>query len=135
MKESMDILSIMPAATALRHRPEPAAVLTRAVISAAERAGLRQRDLAAILGASEASISRLYRDRRVEPDTKEGELALLLLRAWRSLDTLVGGDDEAARAWLHSANEHLGGVPAERIRTAEGLVDVVRYLDAVRGRL
>ncbi|MGQ0767375.1 MAG: MbcA/ParS/Xre antitoxin family protein [Gemmatimonadota bacterium] len=122
-------------ATLLREQPEPAAVLTKALIAAADRAGLRQRDLAAILGSSEASISRLSRDRRVEPASKEGELALLFLRAWRSLDTLVGSDDEAARAWLHHHNEHLGGVPAEKLRTAEGLVDVVRYLDALRGRL
>jgi hypothetical protein len=27
------------------------------------------------------------------------------------------------------------GIPAERIRTVEGLVDVVQYLDAMRGRL
>ena len=64
-----------------------------------------------------------------------GELALLLLRAFRSLDTLVGGDDAAAHRWMHADNAHLGGIPAVRIRTVEGLVDVVRYLDAVRGTL
>ncbi len=115
--------------------PDPAAVLTKAVIAAADRIGLRQRELASILGSSEASVSRLHQERRLDPGSKEGELALLFLRAWRSLDTLVGGDDASARAWLHAENIHLGGVPAERIRTVEGLVDVVRYLDAVRGRL
>jgi hypothetical protein len=54
---------------------------------------------------------------------------------YRSLDALVGGDDAKARAWLNSENAHLAGVPAERIRTVEGLVDVVQYLDAMRGRL
>ena len=39
------------------------------------------------------------------------------------------------RAWLHAANAHLGGLPAERLTSVEGLVDVVQYLDAVRGRL
>ena len=52
-----------------------------------------------------------------------------------SLDALVGGDDAKAREWLHAANDHLGGVPADRIRSVEGLVDVVQYLDAMRGRL
>jgi hypothetical protein len=54
---------------------------------------------------------------------------------YRSLDALVGGDDVMARAWVHARNDHLGGVPAERVRRVEGLVDVVQYLDAMRGRL
>lgn len=118
-----------------RERPAPGPVLARAVLNAAARLGVRQRHLAAILGSSEASVSRLQHGRGLAPDGKEGELALLFLRLYRSLDALVGGDDEKARAWLHAANDHLRGIPAERIRTVEGLVDVVQYLDAMRGRL
>lgn len=118
-----------------RARPDAAAVLTKALLRAADRLALRQRDLAAILGSSEASVSRLNQERRLDPASKEGELALLFLRAFRSLDALVGGDTAAAREWLHADNTHVGGIPAERIRTVEGLVDVVRYLDAMRGTL
>jgi hypothetical protein len=116
-------------------RPEPGPVLAKAVLSAAGRLGLRNRHLAAVLGSSEASVSRLQHGRGLDPDTKEGELALLFLRVFRSLDALVGGDDDKARLWLNAENAHLRGVPAERIRTVEGLVDVVQYLDAMRGRL
>jgi transcriptional regulator with XRE-family HTH domain len=116
-------------------RPHPAPVLAKAALAAAERLGLRSRQLAEIIGTSEASVSRLRSGRGLDPATKEGELALLFLRLYRSLDTLVGGDDVKARDWLHAANDHLGGVPADRIRTVEGLVDVVQYLDAMRGRL
>ena len=116
-------------------QPQPAVVLTKALLAAARRLGLRNRDLAAVLGASEASVSRLAAGRTIEPASKEGELALLLLRLFRSLDALVGGEGEQARAWLHADNTHLGGVPAERIRKVEGLVDVVQYLDSMRGRL
>lgn len=123
------------------HRPTPIpelapdVVLTKAVRSAADRLGLRNRRLAEVLGTSEASVSRLSRGRTIDPGSKEGELALLFLRLFRSLDALVGGDEAAARAWLAAENAHLGGVPAERMRRVEGLVDVVQYLDAVRGRL
>jgi hypothetical protein len=116
-------------------RPDPAPVLAKAVLSAAGRLGLRNRQLAAIIGSSEASVSRLQHGRGLDPETKEGELALLFLRLYRSLDALVGGDDDKARRWLNSENTHLGGVPAERIHRVEGLVDVVQYLDAMRGRL
>ncbi|HEX6588054.1 MAG TPA: MbcA/ParS/Xre antitoxin family protein [Longimicrobiales bacterium] len=120
---------------ATRQRPDPAAVLTRATLSAAARLGLRSRELAAVLGASEASVSRLKGARMLDPASKEGELALLFLRLFRSLDALMGGDETRARAWLRAENLHLGGVPADRMRSVEGLIDVVQYLDAMRGRL
>lgn len=115
--------------------PMPEVVLAKAVLNAAGRLELRQRQLAAVLGAHEASVSRLQRGRGIAPASKEGELALLFLRVYRSLDTLVGGDDARARAWLSAHNDHLGGVPADRLTSVQGLVDVVQYLDAMRGRL
>lgn len=115
--------------------PDPAAVLSKAVLSAATRLGLRARHLADVLGTSEATVSRLRSGRFIEPDSKQGELALLFLRLYRSLDALVGGDEAKARVWFQSENKHVGGVPAERVRHVEGLVDVVQYLDAMRGRI
>ena len=89
--------------------------------------------LARILGISEASVSRLANGTRsIAPDSKEGELALLLVRVYRSLDALVGGDDTQRRAWMHSANRALNGKPSELIRSAEGLVVVASYLDGMR---
>jgi transcriptional regulator with XRE-family HTH domain len=125
----------LAAHAAAQGRADPAAVLAKATLSAVGRLGLSQRDLSAVLGASEASVSRLQRGRGIDPASKEGELALLFLRLYRSLDALVGGDDRRAREWLHAENVHLAGVPAERIVRVEGLVDVVQYLDAMRGRL
>ena len=115
--------------------PDARMVLAKAVLAAATRLGLRNRHLATVIGTSEASVSRLQSERGLDPDTKEGELALLFLRLYRSLDALVGGDDEKARSWLVAENDHVRGIPAERIRTVEGLVDVVQYLDAMRGHL
>lgn len=115
--------------------PDPAQVLAKAAVNAASRLGLRHKQLAEVIGTSEASVSRLRSGRGLDPANKEGELALLFLRLYRSLDALVGGDDAKARDWLHSMNDHVGGVPADRIRTVEGLVDVIHYLDAMRGRL
>jgi len=125
----------MSAIVRRRAASDPADVLRKAVLAAAARLGLRQRQVAAVLGASEASVSRMLRGRGIDPASKEGELALLFLRVYRSLDALVGGDDARAREWLHAANDHLGGTPADRLMHVEGLVDVAQYLDAVRGRL
>ena len=115
--------------------PDPARVVANATLAAAERLGLTSRHLAAVIGVSEATVSRMQSGRGINPASKEGELSLTVVRLYRSLDALVGGDDTKARAWMHAMNLHLNGIPAERIRTVEGLVDVVQYLDAMRGRL
>jgi uncharacterized protein (DUF2384 family) len=117
--------------------PEPAKhrVVAIALLSAASRLGLKGRALADTVGMSEATVSRLRTHPALDPASKQGELALLFLRLFRSLDALVGGNEEQARAWMKAPNTHLGAVPIERIRTVEGLVDVVQYLDAMRGRL
>ena len=113
-----------------------ARVLTRAVLSVADLLQISQRELARVLGASEASVSRMVQGTRcVAVPGKEAELAALLVRLYRSLDTLVGGSPEKAAAWFRAHNHHLAGVPAERVQSVEGLVDVVHYLDAMRGKL
>ena len=111
-----------------------AGILTRAVVRAAEALALTQKTLAATLGISEASVSRLARGRVIDPRSKEGELAAVFVRMFRSLDSLLGGDDGKAAAWMHARNLHLGGKPANLIRTVTGLVHVTEYLDAFRGK-
>jgi hypothetical protein len=114
-------------------QPQPDVVLTKALLRAADLLELSSANLARILGVSEASVSRLTSGARsVDPDSKEGELALLLVRVYRSLDALVGTDAAQRKAWLHSANRALNGKPAELIQRADGLVSVVNYLDAMR---
>ena len=115
--------------------PAPETVLAKATLAAGRRLGLSNRELSRILGTSDASISRLARDRSVRLDSAEARLAALFVRLFRSLDSVVGGDETAARAWFRAHNHHLGGVPAEHVQSIEGLVDVVHYLDAVRGKL
>jgi antitoxin Xre/MbcA/ParS-like protein len=115
--------------------PDPGRVLARAALAAARRLDVTHRDLAKILGVSEASVSRLGQERICRPGGREAELAALFVRLFRSLDALTGGDDAKARAWYHARNHHLRGVPAARVQSVEGLVDAVQYLDAMRGKL
>jgi len=67
-------------------QPASAIVLTKALLRAAQLLELSSAVLARILGVSEASISRLASGARtIDPASKEGELALLLVRVYRSL--------------------------------------------------
>lgn len=86
-----------------------------------------------MLGVSEASVSRLATGARtIDPESKEGELALILVRVYRSLDALVGTDDAQRKAWMEGYNRALNGRPRELVQRADGLVAVVSYLDAMR---
>jgi hypothetical protein len=125
------MLSSIPSAP-----PDTGDVLTKALIRAALQLGLAQRELARAIGLSEATVSRLASGRTaLDPESKDGELSVLVLRAFRSLDALLGGDGERMKAWLRAHNHHLGGVPAEQLQNVTGLVHVVEYLDAMRGKL
>lgn len=110
-----------------------ALTVTKATVNAAERLGLSARQLSAVLGLSEASVSRMKKlEFRLERGTKPFELALLFIRLFRSLDAITGGDETVARHWLRNANSVLAGVPVEKIVTISGLTDVLAYLDARR---
>src|SRR5574341_430386 len=107
-----------------------AAVVTKGVMRAADRLALPNRVLAAVLGLSEATVSRMGAGSyRLDPGGKPYELAVLFLRLFRSLDAIVGGDTAVARAWLRNANTALGAAPIGLIESVAGLVNVVAYLD------
>jgi hypothetical protein len=112
-----------------------AVVLRKALLNAAKLLELSGGELAAVLGTSEASISRMKQGARHIASDKEWELAVLFLRFYRSLDSLAGPQLVNVRLWFNSENVHLGGVPRNLIRTIEGLTEAVRYLDAMRGKL
>ena len=122
---------------AVASAPEGAAVVSKALMRAAESLGLSSTELAQIIGTSESTLSRVRNGKRgpIPLGSKEGELALLFLRVFRSLDALVGGNEAHAKAWLHAENHHVGGVPLLRMKKIEGLVDVAEYLDAMRGTI
>ena len=114
--------------------PDESSVLTKAVTRAATLLGLTQRQVAETLGLSGPTASRLFTGKyRLSPTrAKEWELAVLFVRLFRSLDSIVG-EEGTARAWLNSDNKGLNARPIELISQTEGLVRVVHYLDASRG--
>ena len=122
----------------MQRKPIPQAgaegvVITKAAVNAAERLGLTARILSSVIGVSEATVSRLKRqDTLLERGTKPFELAVLLVRLFRSLDAIAGGDEGVAKAWMTAENTALGARPVDRITSVSGLVDVLAYLDARR---
>ncbi|MGH8110957.1 MAG: antitoxin Xre-like helix-turn-helix domain-containing protein [Rhodanobacteraceae bacterium] len=119
--------------TSAKAVPERAAVLTKATLEAANLLGLKDTELASVIGVSAPTVSR-YRSgtSELDPEHKAGELALLLIRLFRSLDPLVGSDSAKRKVWIHTRNAALGSVPATLIRNPEGLVRTLAYVDGMR---
>jgi hypothetical protein len=108
-------------------------VVTKAALRAAARLGVSNKVLAATIGLSEATVSRMGSGAyTLAPGDKPFDLSVLFVRLFRALDAIVHGDELAARAWLRSENTVLGGRPLDLIQSVPGLVHAVVYLDARR---
>ena len=79
---------------------------------------------------SEATVSRMGRGEwSVSRQAKQGQLAALLVRLFRSPDAIVGNDSIKTAAWMSSCNDALDRIPRELIESPQGL-DSVRRFDA-----
>jgi len=112
-----------------RPRPDATEVLTKAFLRAGSRLGLTREQLGRVVGRNRSSLHR-----GIDPASKAGELAAMLIRCYRGLHVLVGGDDEVMRHWMSHENRHTGGIPAQQVQTVPGLARVLDYLDAMRGK-
>jgi hypothetical protein len=109
------------------------AVVTKAALRAADQLDVTARIFAAVIGVSEATVSRMRKQEfALEQGSKPFELAVLFVRLFRSLDAITGGDETVSRAWLKNFNTDLDGKPLEKILTIPGLFNVIAYLDARR---
>jgi len=107
-----------------------ASVLTKALPNAAKEMGISTTYLEKIIGKDRSTISRAG----INPESKSGELALMLIRCYRSLYVLVGGNSEHMHHWMHTQNKGTRGIPVEKIVRIDGLVRVTEYLDVMRSK-
>ncbi len=111
-------------------------ILTTAVSRVADFWGLTNAKLGAVLGLSAATASRLRSGQaRLDPASKSFEAGQFLLRLFRSLDALLGSNDQAARSWLAARNLDLDARPIDLIDSFKGLITVCDYVDAHRARV
>lgn len=123
-------------ATQFLNRTDENRVLSQAVSRVAACWKLTNEQLGSILGLSSATASRLRSGAyELDRSTKAFELGQYLVRLFRSLDALMGSDDQASMSWLKAANLDLGGRPIDLIRTISGLNEVTNYVDDYRARV
>lgn len=116
--------------------PDMARVVGTALCRAREGLGLTLQQTSAIVGLSSAFLSKLGHGRTaLEPGSKPFQLSLMLIRIYRSLFPLAGGDEDAMRAWLAADNSDLGAPPLAMLANPAGLTHVLDYLDGERARI
>ena len=124
--------------TALKSRPEArdGELLAEAVRRIADYWDLTNEAVGNVLGLSDSTVSRLRNGAwHFQSGSKSFELAQYLARLFRSLDSMMGSDDAAAKSWLRSDNIELGGRPVDLIATIRGLTAVADYVDDYRARV
>lgn len=115
--------------------PTQSQVLATAINKLREEIKIKPQDLAAIIGQHRNTLDRCLKNGSLDPESKQGELALLLIRIYRSLFALNGGDREAMMHWLNTYNYHIQAIPLEEMKKITGLTRIVEYLDAMRGKV
>ncbi|MFA0813917.1 antitoxin Xre/MbcA/ParS toxin-binding domain-containing protein [Microbulbifer epialgicus] len=115
------------------YHPQPSAdeVLLEALLNAATHLHIKKKDLGEIIHLDERTLRRKS---GLDPDGAPGQLALLLVRAYRAAFVLTG-NEVGARQWFSTPNRALNGTPRELAGRIDGLVRVVAYLDAMRGKV
>ncbi|WP_116364116.1 XRE family transcriptional regulator [Parahaliea mediterranea] len=112
------------------------AIVTGALLEAGGELGLTLAQLAVAVGVSTASMKNYSRGTAILSSPKTQELALGLVRVYRSLYAIVGGNREQMQHWMRTPNHHLRNeAPANLVTRYEGLALVNHYLDGMRGRL
>jgi hypothetical protein len=108
-------------------------VITKAVLKAASNLQITNKTLAKIIGLSEPTVSRMRANQKaIGRGEKAFELAALLVRLYRSLDAITGGDDVVSSTWLKNKNTILNACPLDMIQSVQGLISVIQYLDSRR---
>lgn len=116
---------------------ERSAILTQAVTETAKHLNVGPSDLAAIVGVSQSSASRMFSGGfLIKEGTPEWQLAALFVRLYRGLFSIVGNNDALAREWLTTGNHAFDGQhPLEVIKSIIGLVAACDYIDAYRAQI
>lgn len=123
--------------TAQVHQVDQGLVVRKAFLSASQSLDLTQSEMASVIGKSRQWVNALAHDeaQSLPVNSKHGELALMLIRLARSLYALNDGDEAWTHHFMRTYNRVTAGIPREQVQTISGLIMVLQYVDAIRGKV
>jgi hypothetical protein len=112
-------------------------VLRKALINACHKLEITPKEFGDLMGVKGSSYSRFIGNAKdhyhIDPNSKNGEAALMFLNIYKALFAINGGDLESCRVWLRTKNKSLGNVPIEMMASMKGMVAVLYYLERIKG--
>lgn len=109
-------------------------VVMKAYINACKALDIKSDLRAEIIGVNASTFSRNLQ-RGFDAQSKTHELQLHMIRLYRSLFAIAGGDENFMRHWFNTDNVALNGTPAQLCLSILGICNVNQYLDAMRGKI
>jgi len=103
-------------------------LLAKASWKAAEQLGLKPEQFLRILHLEgiDGEFSELQ---TLDPNSQQGEIALIVIRIYRAVYSLNGGDIKWMHHFLNSPNSLTGGVPIEQMESMNGLLSVLKAVE------
>ncbi|MGO4389074.1 antitoxin Xre/MbcA/ParS toxin-binding domain-containing protein [Microvirga sp. 2YAF29] len=109
------------------------AIGMKAAARAAERLQVSDHVLGLILGLPEAMVPQIKDGAAPVDLTRHAVVpALLFVRVYQLLNTIVGGNEAAAASWFNSYNTALNARPVDAVQSVPGLGQIVEYLEVRR---
>lgn len=99
------------------------------MLNSAEQLGLNKEQLALVLQLDCATLSKT--ELELDPDSEQGEHALLLIRIYLALYTLNGGYLDWIQHFMKTINHRTGGIPTQQIESPSGLAAIVQFVEAM----
>src|SRR6185437_11984627 len=91
----------------IKSKPSESYVLAVALNNLKEILNLSNNEISEIIGVHRNTLQRSLKNKDIEVKSKEGECSLLLIRIYRSLFALNGGNVDAMKHWLRTNNRHI----------------------------
>ena len=107
-------------------------VLVKASWKAAEQLGLKPEQFIKILHLESVDVNLSEATLMLDPNSKQEEIALILIRIYKAIYTLNGGDIEWIHHFLNSTNLLTGGIPMEQLKSMDGLLSVLNTVESLQ---
>lgn len=109
-------------------------VVAKALTNVIDEFSLSPESASQILGIDLNMITKQSIEQCLK-DSDSLELALMLIKIYRSLYAIVGGSQSAMTHWLTTDNRDFHGhSPLEQMRCQNGLTEVARYLETMKNQ-
>ena len=105
-------------------------LLAKASWKAAQQLGLKPEQFVRILHLECVDMDLSDASLMLDPNSQSGEIAIIVIRIYRAVYSLNGGDIKWMHHFLNSPNSLTGGVPIDQMESMNGLLSVLKAVEA-----